>query len=392
MDNISYFKILAMPAILYYFSVVGYAAPSSTYQPIDFTYGNASINGATSSLSSTMDYVAAIGGNPCPISNDFINGYDTQAGQSKLSFTFNTPLVMTVSDYIYLDYYYFNDIQGNSDLSRYLPNQDITFFTSAGNITGSIIFTNSMDSALNNQEWLKLRIVAPYSSSSALTINGLEIGIEMNNIGTGSSFSTSTSEVFALALEGIGANETLPVEFLYFNARLEERDIVLNWSTISELNNKRYEIQHATPSLKAPMFKAIGSLNGAGTTTEVQYYNYTIKNIIPGTHYFRLKQIDFDGSFSYSSIQALTIKETLPRKLFPSFLPKASARKIYIKINEGGNYKIEIISISGHLLRTDYVNIQADKYHEIGLDYQSGMYLIYVSGKYSSFVEKVQIE
>jgi photosystem II stability/assembly factor-like uncharacterized protein len=95
---------------------------------------------------------------------------------------------------------------------------------------------------------------------------------------------------------------TIPVELASFNANITEREIVLNWITATETNNKGFEIER---KLKNNEWETIGFIDGNGTTTEIQSYNYQDNyNDISysGRVLYRLKQIDFDGSFEHSKI------------------------------------------------------------------------------------------
>ncbi|MCA2004149.1 MAG: T9SS type A sorting domain-containing protein, partial [Ignavibacterium sp.] len=79
--------------------------------------------------------------------------------------------------------------------------------------------------------------------------------------------------------------------------------VELNWSTATETNNRGFEIQRSQMSeVKSQnSWQSIGFVNGKGTTSGPQYYSFTDKNLNAGTYTYRLKQVDFDGSFEYSN-------------------------------------------------------------------------------------------
>jgi len=89
----------------------------------------------------------------------------------------------------------------------------------------------------------------------------------------------------------------IPVELTSFTAALKNGYVELTWETATELNNHIFEIERKSESSD---YRLIGFVEGAGTTTEPQKYSYVDKYVDPGKHYYRLKQIDFDGSFQYS--------------------------------------------------------------------------------------------
>lgn len=90
----------------------------------------------------------------------------------------------------------------------------------------------------------------------------------------------------------------LPVELINFTAHAFGHTVLLNWSTASEVNNYRFDIERST--LDNP-FKTIGWRTGNGSTTQPHSYSFT--DYPPfGTSYYRLKQIDYDGNFEYSNV------------------------------------------------------------------------------------------
>ncbi len=90
----------------------------------------------------------------------------------------------------------------------------------------------------------------------------------------------------------------VPVELVSFTANVNLRSVVLNWTTATELNNSGFEVERKYAD---GQFVTIGHVQGNGTTTERQDYLFTDANVEIGTYTYRLKQIDFNGSFEYSN-------------------------------------------------------------------------------------------
>jgi len=90
----------------------------------------------------------------------------------------------------------------------------------------------------------------------------------------------------------------VPVELSSFTANVIGTDVNLNWSTATELNNNGFEVQRQSGA----DFVTIGFVKGRGTTTEVQNYSFTDSKLSVGKYAYRLKQVDFDGSFEYSKV------------------------------------------------------------------------------------------
>ena len=89
----------------------------------------------------------------------------------------------------------------------------------------------------------------------------------------------------------------LPVELdSEFLAVVDSNSVLLKWRTLSETNNAGFEVQHKTGS----GFSTVGFVPGQGTSTTTQEYSFAVQGLSHGSHVFRLKQIDFDGTFEYS--------------------------------------------------------------------------------------------
>ena len=97
----------------------------------------------------------------------------------------------------------------------------------------------------------------------------------------------------------------LPVELTSFTATSNGKEIILNWSTASELNNLGFEIQR---SFEGSEFATVGVVYGKGTTTERRDYSYSDKNLVDGKYFYRLKQIDYIGSYEYSDVLEVDYK------------------------------------------------------------------------------------
>lgn len=104
----------------------------------------------------------------------------------------------------------------------------------------------------------------------------------------------------------------LPIELVTFSARPNsEGQIILKWVTASEENNDFFNIER---SLKAIEWEKLTTLNGQGSTSSITNYSFLDETPFSGISYYRLKQTDFDGLFSYSSVISVNIDEDV----FPS--------------------------------------------------------------------------
>jgi len=103
----------------------------------------------------------------------------------------------------------------------------------------------------------------------------------------------------------------LPVELISFNAVVDLKGILLTWETASELNNHGFEIEKRTRSISTDQYSEwikIGFVPGFGTTTDRRNYSYLDVKMEKGIFQYRLKQLDFDGTFEYSNIIQVEVK------------------------------------------------------------------------------------
>lgn len=95
----------------------------------------------------------------------------------------------------------------------------------------------------------------------------------------------------------------LPVELASFDLTASGQDVQLNWRTASETNNSGFEVQRQQNG----SFQTVGFVEGAGTTTQPQSYRFSVSDLAPGQHTFRLKQVDLDGTTHLSSTRSIAV-------------------------------------------------------------------------------------
>ena len=92
----------------------------------------------------------------------------------------------------------------------------------------------------------------------------------------------------------------LPVELVRFEAQADGDGAVLFWGTAGETNNAGFQVEHRPPSSTADVWREVGFVEGAGTTSDVRAYRFAVTDLEAGRHRFRLRQTDFDGTVQYS--------------------------------------------------------------------------------------------
>lgn len=163
--------------------------------------------------------------------------------------------------------------------------------------------------------------------------------------------------------------EPLPVNIVEFKVLQIDNSVLLNWSTYSEINFNKYEIQRKTDQQE---FERIGEVKGAGGSS-IQNYSFIDKDInANNTIYYRLKMIDLDGSYQYSPIKALNFT---PNSLAISVYPNPATNQIFINgLDDNEQYIITISDTGGReIIKLDYARIN-DGIDISGL--KQGIYII----------------
>lgn len=103
---------------------------------------------------------------------------------------------------------------------------------------------------------------------------------------------------------GIGESGggSLPIKLKYFTAKLNDGKVNLDWATAAEINNSFFTIERSTDG---EHFEALFTKQGAGNSTSNLYYSASDENPLQGFSYYRLKQTDYDGHYTYSDIETI---------------------------------------------------------------------------------------
>jgi hypothetical protein len=125
---------------------------------------------------------------------------------------------------------------------------------------------------------------------------------------------------------GFGA---LPVSLLSFTANLKNNKVYLDWATASEQNNAKFDVERSRNGVD---FSQIDEVAGAGNSSVVRNYNAIDEAPLPGLSYYRLKQTDFNGTFTYSPVVAVNNTGTAPI-VFNSVTPSLFSDHVMLDFN-----------------------------------------------------------
>ncbi len=177
----------------------------------------------------------------------------------------------------------------------------------------------------------------------------------------------------------------LPVELINFSARLQaNKTTIVEWSTAWELDNNYFEVQR---SYDGERFENIGMVYGAGTTEQINRYSFVDETPYFGRTYYRLKQIDFDGTTDFSEVVSVLINAEVNTDVIAQPNPTKGRTTLRLVTPFESDATIEVVSPTGQVL--EVLNIPAGAHtQEINLErYQPGFYLLNI--KYNGFQQLV---
>lgn len=172
----------------------------------------------------------------------------------------------------------------------------------------------------------------------------------------------------------------VPVELTSFAASYNNNQVMLEWSTSSELNNQGFDIERAsslTSSIEG--WNKIGFVSGNATTTETNFYRFVDNSISLNKYYYRLKQVDFDGTFEYSNVVEVDINTVTEFSLSQNYPnPFNPSTKISFTVPQTSNVKLSVFNMLGEKVAELINEIKSAGTYDVNFDgsrLTSGMYL-----------------
>jgi len=177
-----------------------------------------------------------------------------------------------------------------------------------------------------------------------------------------------------------------PIELLSFTAKNDNGNVLINWSTASEWDNDYFEIERSTDAVN---FEVIANIPGAGYSNEVLTYSAQDNAALEGTVYYRLKQTDYDGAFTYSYILPITIGAANDLQISNVINNDHSISFVYNNSN-GGNTQVQLLDINGRVVKTTQVSGEGSQLVRIGMyGLSHGVYVLRLTLNDQTIVKKV---
>lgn len=167
----------------------------------------------------------------------------------------------------------------------------------------------------------------------------------------------------------------LPIELVEFKAKANNGIVELDWMTSMEINNSYFTVERSESGF---YFEPISTLKGAGNSNALlTYKDYDLKPLDADVVYYRLKQTDFDGTYTYSKMVAVG-RQKLNEGEF-SILPNPSESGVFTLSSkqDSGNSTIEILDYTGRLISESVLETNSST---IDLSsYSKGLYIVRIT-------------
>lgn len=196
----------------------------------------------------------------------------------------------------------------------------------------------------------------------------------------------------------LSKNTPLPVTFLFISAKWNNNDGIINWATGSEINNSGFEIQRCSGNCTT--FEAIGFVKGNGNSNNANLYQFVDKNLISNKDdlfYYRLKQVDYDGKYSYSPMVSLSKQKNIANNepcseliIYPNPIRNGGELSVLVSSDEDQNIQIVIYDALGKVVHSElYVaKTGGNMYHLKTEKFKSGVYVIKINQKQCTVSER----
>lgn len=174
----------------------------------------------------------------------------------------------------------------------------------------------------------------------------------------------------------------LPVELTYFGIENKERVVDVNWVTNSEIENDYFEVQVSKDGF---IYQNIGKIDGQGNTAEITDYQFVDKLPTEGISYYRLKQVDFDGTTAYSDVKMVDRGENQGDFVM---YPNPAVNEFSISNLSEGKNVVNVINLSGQVV----MNQSISNYSQIDLSsFENGIYMVSIINSKGTSTQKLVV-
>ena len=203
--------------------------------------------------------------------------------------------------------------------------------------------------------------LSPELASGNLSILNWETDHWSEPHGSGTGVNSGIGTVSVINANGfphwiIASNSvTLPIELSYFKASVTGNEVLINWATASEVNNSFFNVERSTDGIN---YESIEHVNGAGNSTTLLTYGVTDKKPMNGLSYYRLKQTDYDGKFTYSNVEVIHYNPAPANSIKIDAAgpnPFSDSFNVNFSMENDGEVEFLLLNSNGQILRTEKI-------------------------------------
>lgn len=216
--------------------------------------------------------------------------------------------------------------------------------------------------------------------------------IEVNRTGLTTANLTNT---WRIGTRDLGSSP-LPIELISFDATANADNIDITWETATEINNDFFTVERSTDAVT---FESIGIVDGAGNSTSILNYSLVDYNPYKATSYYRLKQTDFDGQFTYSKAVAVEFADPTDGFSFNVFPNPSNGEDIQLSFTSSKDEEevsVVIYDTNGKKYYSKVIIIQTNSdgvyalnpFHKLA----AGMYLITATSNQAIYGKKLIVK
>ena len=265
----------------------------------------------------------------------------------------------------------------NNDYESSINNTPYEISIHMNNISNALLFTSeseyenvriiksagSNDPNLHHNAWTSLNHIQSTGSNADFYLTGESLGFSIFNGGKNN-------------------GEALPVELLSFNGSCNGSDIEINWQTASEYNSSHFDLEYSRDGL---YWSVLGTIESSVMSTELKDYFFIHKNAPSDINYYRLSQVDIDGTIKQYSPIAISCTEINSAKLSIYPNPNAGSFQVIVKNNVIGPAKLIMNSSAGAEIFHQDIEIGSGlNSYMISREMEAGVYYLQLIDKNSN--------
>ena len=292
----------------------------------------------------------------------------------------------------------FND-PANDHLA-YVENGDLDHgTTNLNDIQNGRVFTTNIENGVRHQfrfVWTAATNNLKIYWDNVLSLNRTTdiptiIGTNMASWGFTGSTGALSNQLYFCNSGGVTLSTALPIRLFRFDGQATANGTLLTWQTLLEENNDFFTIERADNSLD---FETIGTVKGAGNSAQLTSYEFFDDNPLLGPNFYRLKQTDFDGNFTYSNVIFIDYQPEGEAQIsiFPNPAYQEEGISLSVKGLQNQDLDVVITDVLGKTVYEGQFNTQFSQKFALKPQLLPGLYILSVTNSRKKLMQKFLIQ